>query len=75
MKKLNKKGNGYVGSTIFLAFIAFNLTIGGLCVDYILSWFSKDIPFIADMAIGLFTAEFALPVAVIGAILKACGIF
>ena len=35
----------------------------GLSVDYILSWFSKDIPFIADMIIGIFVSAISIPVA------------
>jgi hypothetical protein len=40
-----------------------------------LSWFGKDIPIIADIIIGLFVGEVSIPVAIIGWILKICGVF
>jgi hypothetical protein len=52
-----------------------NLTVGGWSVDAILSWFGKDIPFLADTVIGLFVAELSIPVAIVGSILKAFGVF
>lgn len=52
-----------------------NLIIGGWSIDVILSWFAKDIPWIADVAIGLFAAEISVPIAIIGKILSAFGVF
>ena len=49
--------------------------ISGLSVDYILSWFSKDIPFIADMIIGIFVSAISMPVAIVGWILRLFGVF
>ena len=55
--------------------VIMNLIFGGWSVNVILSWFGKDIPFIADGVIGLFVGEFSIPVAIIGSILKAFGVF
>ena len=63
------------GCTSMLVIFIFNIIVGGMSVDYILSWFSKDVPTIADMVIGLFVAEFSVPVAIVGWILKVCGVF
>ena len=49
--------NSKIGCFGYILVALFNIIIGGLSVNYILSWFGKDIPFIADMAIGLFVAE------------------
>ena len=49
--------------------------ISGLSVDYILSWFSKDIPFIADMIIGIFVSAISMPVAIVEWILRLFGVF
>lgn len=52
-----------------------NIIIGSWSIDEILSWFGKDIPWIADAIIGLFTAELSIPVAIVGKILRAFGVF
>lgn len=69
----NEKGN--CGCIIYLVLVLFNIFIGGISVDYILSWFGKDIPNIADGVIGLFVGEISVPIAIIGWILQACGVF
>lgn len=59
----------------FVVIFTVNLVIGTWAVNTILSWFSKDIPLWADALIGLFTAEVTTPIAIVGYILKACGVF
>lgn len=66
------EGCGCLG---MIASAIFQLGIGGLSVDYILSWFAKDIPFIGDMIIGLFLAEISIPVAIVGWVCKFFGVF
>jgi hypothetical protein len=65
--------NGY--SFGVLAILVINFIIGGMSVDYILSWFGKNIPFLGDMTIGLFVGEFSIPIAFVGWILKSFGVF
>lgn len=60
--------------TVILILI-FNLAIGGWSVNEILSWFGKDIPTFFDVVIGLFLGEVTVPVAIIGKILLAFGVF
>jgi hypothetical protein len=64
----------FVNSLVVIIPLA-NIFLGGWSVDTILSWFGKDIPFYADAIIGLFIAELSFPIAIIGTILKAFGIF
>lgn len=52
-----------------------NLTIGAWSVIEILSWFGKSIPTIASVIIGLFVGEFSVPVAIVGWLLRICGVF
>jgi hypothetical protein len=75
MKERRKNIMKKFGITGFIAVIVFNIMVGGWSVHQILSWFGKSIPTIADVAIGLFTAEFSVPVAIVGYVLKACGVF
>jgi hypothetical protein len=70
---LEEPGCAGCGCLIFL--FIFNFLIGGWSVHTILSWFGHNIPFIFDTIIGLFVAELAFPIAVIGYILKLFGIF
>lgn len=63
------------GCGIYLFILALNLTVGAWSVIEILSWFGKSIPLIANVIIGLFVGEFSIPVAIIGYILKVCGVF
>ncbi|NGU31178.1 hypothetical protein G6Z34_13895 [Clostridium perfringens] len=59
-----------LGGRIILAALLFNGIVGGLSVDYISSWFSKNIPIIYDVLIGLVFAEFTIPIAVLGWLIK-----
>lgn len=58
-----------------ICIILFNIFLGGWSVNLILSWFGKDIPFFFDSIIGLFVAALSFPVAIVGSILQAFGIF
>ena len=61
---------------LFVLFIfLLNITVGAWSVMEILSWFGKTIPFWTNALIGLFVGEFSIPVAIIGYILKICGVF
>jgi hypothetical protein len=60
---------------IFIGVIVLNTVLGGWSIDCILNWLGKDIPFFFDMIIGLFIAELSVPVAIIGQILRAFGVF
>jgi hypothetical protein len=62
-----------IGAYIFILLL--NISVGAWTVIEILSWFGKSIPLIANVIIGLFVGEFSIPVAIIGHILKACGVF
>jgi hypothetical protein len=61
--------------SFIVAIILFNVFVGAWAVNTILAWFDKDISWVADAVIGLFTAEFTIPIAIVGKILQACGIF
>jgi len=63
---------GFIGLIVIMLI---NLTIGAWSVIEILSWFGKSIPMIANVAIGLFLGEFSIPLAIVGKILKVCGVF
>ena len=63
------------GVTIWLMLVVFNITVGAWSVYEILSWFGKSIPTLAEICIGLFVAEISIPIAVVGAILRAYGLF
>lgn len=55
--------------------LLFNLAIGGWSVNYLLDFFlDKDIPIIGDVLIGLFVAEFSVPVAIVIAMLQFVGV-
>ena len=64
-----------LGCLVPIVIVILNITIGAWSVGEILSWFGKDIPIVADAVIGLFAGEISIPVAIIGAILKSCGVF
>ena len=74
MIKKSSSGEG-IGCFLLIIVVAINLTIGAWSVNQILSWFGKDIPTIADIVIGLFVGEVSIPVAIVGWILKICGVF
>ena len=62
-------------SAIIYGVFICNICIGGWSINQILSWLGKNIPWYFDCLIGLFTGQFSIPVAIIGKILKCCGIF
>lgn len=66
-----KNAGCFAGIVILLI----NISIGAWSVSEILSWFGKSIPLIASIIIGLFAGEISIPIAIIGWILKICGIF
>ena len=63
------------GCSIYAVILLINLVFGGWSIDYILGWFAKEIPFVADMCIGLFLGELTIPVAIVVWILQLCGVF
>jgi hypothetical protein len=64
-----------VGLGLGVFILLLNISIGAWSIIEILSWFGKSIPLLANVIIGLFVGEFSIPVAIIGYILKACGVF
>ncbi|MGL6184743.1 MAG: hypothetical protein ACRC1T_05125 [Clostridium chrysemydis] len=52
-----------------------NIILGAISVDYILSWFGKDIPLLFDFIIGLIVGEFSVPIAFVGWLLRLFGVF
>lgn len=60
---------------VYVFILLLNITVGAWSVIEILSWFGKSIPLLANVVIGLFVGEFSIPVAIIGYILKVCGVF
>jgi len=72
---MKAKTLGNIEFGLNLSIILGYLALMGWSVDYILSWLSKDIPFIGDMVIGLFAGTVSIPVAIVGYILKLFGVF
>ena len=71
-----KHSSGFgIMAFIVLAIGAFNIWVGSMSVEYILSWFGKTIPWAMAAVIGLFTAEITVPIAIVGHILKMCHVF
>ena len=67
---------GKKGSCLFaLVILTINATIGAWSIIQILSWFGKSVPMIANIILGLFVGEISIPIAIVGYILKICGIF
>ena len=66
---------GKIGCFLIGLVLAINITVGAWSIIEILSWFGKEIPLIANAAIGLFVGEVSIPVAIVGWILKICGVF
>lgn len=64
-----------LGCFAIIAVLILNLTVGAWSVIQILSWFGKSIPMIASVVIGFFAGEISIPIAIIGWILKTCGVF
>lgn len=67
--------NNKLGCIILLVILLLNITVGAWSVGEILSWVGKNIPLWADALIGLFVGEISIPVAIVGWLLKACGVF
>jgi hypothetical protein len=65
----------YSGCLPVILVLALNLTVGTWSIVEILSWFGKSISIIACAVIGLFAGEISVPVAIVGWILKVCGVF
>lgn len=64
-----------IGCLIFMIVLIINITIGAWSIMEILSWFGKSIPLWGSILLGLFTGEFSIPIAIIGKILRVCGVF
>lgn len=64
-----------VGCFLIGLVLALNVTIGAWSVIQILSWFGKSIPVWGAVLSGLFVGEFSIPIAVVGWVLRACGVF
>ncbi|WP_125154384.1 hypothetical protein [Clostridium rectalis] len=64
-----------IGCLIFMIVLIINITIGAWSIIEILSWFGKSIPLWSSILLGLFTGEFLIPIAIIGKILRICGVF
>lgn len=54
--------------------ILVNATLGAWSIIEILSWFGKTIPLVASIVIGLIAGEISIPIAIIGWILRICGV-
>ena len=54
--------------------ILVNATLGAWSIIEILSWFGKTIPLVASIIIGLIAGEISIPIAIIGWILRICGV-
>ena len=63
--------------TIIVAIVLIIIIVlsGGWSSNYILQLFGKDIPFVFDIIIGVFTGQVIIPIAVVVYILKLCGVF
>jgi len=60
---------------IQLILIGVMILLGGLCTDYITHVaFDKDLPFIADIGIGVVTGEIVIIVALVCVIVEACDV-
>lgn len=64
-----------LGIFSIIVIMLINLSVGVWSVIEIMSWFGKSLPLIANIVIGLFVGEFSIPVAIVGHILKICGVF
>ena len=64
-----------IGCLFALVILAINATIGAWSIIQILSWFGKSIPMIANIILGILVGEVSIPIAIVGHILKICGIF
>lgn len=67
--------NENAGCFTVIVILLINLSIGAWSISEILSWFGKWIPLIASVIIGLFAGEISIPIAIIGWVLRICGVF
>jgi hypothetical protein len=67
--------NENAGCFTVIVILLINLSIGAWSISEILSWFGKSIPLIASVIIGLFAGEISIPIAIIGWVLRICGVF
>lgn len=67
--------NENAGCFTVIVILLINLSIGAWSISEILSWFGKSIPLIVSVIIGLFAGEISIPIAIIGWVLKICGVF
>ena len=68
--------NTWITCILYLLIFVFNVLVGGWSVVYLIETFlAKTIPFWGAMLIGLFTAEFTVPVAVVVWLLKLFHVF
>ena len=75
MRRYNKTSGEGIGCFTLIAILLINLIAGAWSVIEILSWFGKSIPLWGSAVIGLFAGEVSIPVAIVGWILRLCGIF
>lgn len=52
-----------------------NIILGSWSVSVLLGWFGKNIPMWADILCGLFLGSITIPVTIVGAGLRAFGVF
>ena len=67
--------NENAGCFTVIVILLINLSIGAWSISEILSWFGESIPLIASVIIGLFAGEISIPIAIIGWVLRICGVF
>jgi di/tricarboxylate transporter len=71
--KLERRGPMKIGCIIMLLILCLAIFLGGLCTDYVIDVaFGKDLPFVADMAIGAIGCEIVIPIALVCVIVEAC---
>lgn len=70
-----RNSEGGCGCLLGIIVAIINLSIGAMSVNYILSWFGKDIIWIGDAIIGLILGEISIPVAIVGWLLRLFGVF
>jgi len=64
-----------LGCLVYIFIWSIYVAISTCCVTIILSWFDVTMPLIARIGIGVIGGEFAIPIAIIGSILKCFGVF
>lgn len=63
------------GCTSCVVLFLLNITFGTMAISTILSWFGINIPFLGDLLLGFVAGEIAIPIAIVGFILKLFGVF